>query len=150
MVKKLQKKIQKKPLHKKCKKKIPRALREQVWLQNIGKQFEYKCLVKWCQNRINPFDFNVGHDIPESKGGGTNINNLKPICNRCNLSMGNHYSINEWSKMGESIESTKSTESTESTKSAESAESTESTNETKSTKNIKKRPFLSWLKRFYR
>ena len=143
MVKKLQKKIQKKPL-KKCKKKIPRALREQVWLQNIGKQFEYKCLVKWCQNRINPFDFNVGHDIPESKGGGTNINNLKPICNRCNLSMGNHYSINEWSKMGESIESTESTKSTKST------ESTESTNETKSTKNIKKRSFLSWLKMFYR
>ena len=45
-----------------------------------------------------------GHNIPESHGGATNINNLKPICARCNLSMGNYYSIEEWSKMGQSIQ----------------------------------------------
>jgi hypothetical protein len=64
---------------------IPRALREQVWIQNIGKNFENKCLVEWCQNVMNVFDFHVGHNIPESKGGTTNINNLKPICARCNF-----------------------------------------------------------------
>jgi 5-methylcytosine-specific restriction endonuclease McrA len=80
---------------------IPRALREQVWIQNIGKQFEHKCLVEWCQNQINVFDFHVGHNIPESQGGATNINNLKPICARCNLSMGSQYSIEEWSKIGQ-------------------------------------------------
>ena len=80
---------------------IPRALREQVWIINTGKQFEHKCLVKWCQNQMNVFDFHVGHNIPESKGGSTNINNLKPICARCNLSMGSQYSIEEWSKIGQ-------------------------------------------------
>ncbi len=79
---------------------IPKALREQVWIQNVGQQFEHKCLVEWCQNKMNVFDFHVGHNIPESKGGATNITNLKPICARCNLSMGSQYSIEEWTKIG--------------------------------------------------
>jgi 5-methylcytosine-specific restriction endonuclease McrA len=83
---------------------IPRALREQVWLQNVGPNFEHKCLVDWCQNKMNVFDFHVGHDIPESQGGATNIKNLKPICARCNLSMGSQYSIKEWTKMGQKTE----------------------------------------------
>jgi 5-methylcytosine-specific restriction endonuclease McrA len=82
---------------------IPKALREQVWIQNIGKEFENKCLVEWCQNRMNVFDFHVGHNIPESQGGTTDIKNLKPICARCNLSMGSQYSIEEWSKIGETL-----------------------------------------------
>jgi len=80
--------------------KIPRALREQVWLVNFGKKFERKCLIDWCKNIINVFDFHVGHNIPESKGGTTTIENLKPICSRCNTSMSNNYSIEEWCKMG--------------------------------------------------
>ncbi len=89
--------IQKKKTH------IPRALREQVWLQNIGHTFEHKCIVEWCHNIINVFDFHVGHNIPESKGGATVLKNLKPICARCNLSMGNKYSISEWNKKGHRI-----------------------------------------------
>jgi 5-methylcytosine-specific restriction endonuclease McrA len=89
----------------KKKETIPRALREQVWIQNIGPQFEHKCLISWCQNIINVFDYHVGHNIPESKGGATNIKNLKPICARCNLSMGNKYSITEWAKLGNKSQS---------------------------------------------
>ena len=32
--------------------------------------------------------FHCGHVIPECKGGKTNLSNLKPICQTCNLSMG--------------------------------------------------------------
>ena len=96
MVKKI-KNVRKKKIN------IPRALREQVWLKNIGKKYENKCLIKWCQNKMNVFDFHVGHNIPESKGGATDIINLKPICARCNSSMSNNYSIEEWSKIGQKI-----------------------------------------------
>ena len=78
------------------KSKIPKALREQVWITSIGLKFEAKCKVKWCKNKINVFDFQCGHNIPESKGGKTNIQNLIPICGRCNISMGNHFTIDEW------------------------------------------------------
>ena len=75
---------------------IPKALREQVWLKYYNETFSNKCLVQWCTNKITPFTYHVGHNIPESRGGETNIRNLIPICAKCNLSMGNRYTINEW------------------------------------------------------
>ena len=81
------------------KKTIPKAVREQVWIQNFGKRFEHKCYVKWCKNKINVFNYQVGHDKPESKGGTLDINNIKPICARCNLSMSDNYTIEEWNKL---------------------------------------------------
>ena len=80
--------------------KIPKALREQVWLCYFGKKYETKCYINWCCNNINVFDFHVGHNIPESKGGSTILENLRPICSRCNLSMSNNYSIDEWNRFG--------------------------------------------------
>lgn len=78
--------------------RIPRALREQVWLVRVGPVFQSKCKVSWCTNTMNVFDFQSGHNIPESKGGKTDVSNLIPICSRCNLSMGNQYTISEWTK----------------------------------------------------
>ena len=90
-----------KPLQKKYKKKaIPRALKEQVWMQKAGHIFEIKCPIAWCDNHINAFNFHTGHNIPESKGGKTVLENLVPICDRCNTSMGDRYSIDEWNKLG--------------------------------------------------
>ena len=80
----------------KKKEKIPKAIREQCWLNTFGKQYEHKCYIRWCKNIINVFDFHVGHDKPESLGGTLDINNIKPICARCNLSMSNNYTIKEW------------------------------------------------------
>ena len=77
----------------KRKKNIPRALREQVWIQKCGKHFTVKCPISWCENDITCFDFHVAHNIPESKGGETNISNLYPICAKCNMSMNNNYTI---------------------------------------------------------
>jgi len=89
------------------KEKITAALREAVWIQKMGKVFEAKCPVVWCPNRITVFDFQSGHNIPESKGGKTNIDNLLPICARCNVCMGDRYTINEWSSMYMSSEKPK-------------------------------------------
>lgn len=80
--------------------RIPKALREQVWLTFVGKKYNSKCTVRWCKNEISVFDFHVGHNVPESKGGKTILENLRPICARCNLSMSNNYTIDEWNKLG--------------------------------------------------
>ena len=78
------------------KKTIPKSLRENVWLKHNGRVYETKCLTRWCQHRITVFDFQVGHNVPESKGGPTVLENLVPICSRCNTSMGNQYTFDEW------------------------------------------------------
>lgn len=76
---------------------IPKALRNTVWLNNCGQEFHFKCQVSWCQNVMTPFDFETGHNIPESKGGATTLDNLRAICSQCNKSMGNRYTIDEFS-----------------------------------------------------
>ena len=88
-----------KPLNKKKKERIPRGLREQVWISQFGKVFEHECYIHWCKNKINVWDFHVGHNKPESRGGTLSINNLKPICSRCNLSMSDNYTITEWEQL---------------------------------------------------
>jgi hypothetical protein len=76
--------------------KIPKALREAIWLKHYGRSFEGKCQTTWCSNTINAWDFQAGHNIPESKGGPTTLENLIPLCGRCNLSMSNTYTFQEW------------------------------------------------------
>ena len=78
------------------KQKIPKALREQVWLLKIGRKFDAKCNIVWCTNNMTVFDYQCGHNMPESRGGAMTVQNLVPICSRCNLSMGNKYTIDEW------------------------------------------------------
>tara|TARA_R110000803_G_scaffold75953_4_gene140319 strand:+ start:158 stop:448 length:291 start_codon:yes stop_codon:yes gene_type:complete len=78
---------------------IPKAIKEQVWLNHNGEVFKKSCYINWCNNIINTFDFHVGHDIPESKGGTLDMFNLRPICARCNSSMGNKYTIEEWQEL---------------------------------------------------
>jgi len=67
---------------------IPIALKIQVWDKCIGLEIgKHKCL---CCKTIDiiQMSFHCGHVIPECKGGKTNLSNLKPICQTCNLSMG--------------------------------------------------------------
>ena len=80
-------------LPKKKKRTIPNAIREQVWIRHNLKNFEACCYIYWCTNSIDVFNFHVGHDIPESKGGTLDLNNLYPICGKCNRSMSNNYTI---------------------------------------------------------
>ncbi len=80
------------------KQKIPSSLRQMVWIKYNNERFRSKCQVSWCKNIITPFTFEVGHNQPESKGGSTTLDNLMPICTSCNRSMGNNYSITEYSE----------------------------------------------------
>lgn len=75
---------------------IPIALKESLWMTKMGRVFEGKCKTTWCKNTITAFDFQAGHDVPESKGGPTTLENLIPICTRCNQSMGDRYTFKEW------------------------------------------------------
>jgi len=84
--------------------KIPKALREQVWLKHQGPVYSKKCPVKWCTNTMTAFNFDCGHDIPESKGGETILENLYPICRNCNLSMGNSYTLKEWNELSKPVD----------------------------------------------
>jgi 5-methylcytosine-specific restriction endonuclease McrA len=86
-----------KPKHPYRKKSIPAAVRQQVWLTYVGEHFKSKCKVRWCRNTITVFQFDCGHNVPESRGGTTTIDNLLPICSNCNGSMREHYTIDEWS-----------------------------------------------------
>ena len=98
---------------------IPVAFREQIWLRQMGKVFEGKCPTRWCQNTITVYDFQSGHNIPESKGGPTTPENLIPLCSRCNLSMGNRYTFDEWNKLSNvepALYKTQTTESSQSKK----------------------------------
>ena len=92
--------------------KIPKAVREQLWLRDVGKEFEAKCMTSWCKNRMTLFDYQCGHNIPESKGGATTIENLRPICSRCNASMNNKYTIDEWDKLAKPVTITKKSKCT--------------------------------------
>ena len=80
----------------KRKEKIPVKLREEVWVAKMGRVFEGKCPTTWCTTNITVFDFESGHNIPESKGGATTITNLVPLCPRCNRSMGAKFTFDEW------------------------------------------------------
>jgi 5-methylcytosine-specific restriction endonuclease McrA len=81
------------------KKPIPAALKQAVWIFYNGKIFESKCYTTWCQNCVNVFSFEAGHDVPESKGGHMSLENLRPICSSCNKSMGNRHTIAEFSNL---------------------------------------------------
>ena len=67
---------------------IPLAVKRVVWNTYIGEEVgKTKCL---CCNvtDITQMTFHCGHVVSENKGGPTTVDNLRPICSTCNLSMG--------------------------------------------------------------
>jgi len=68
-------------------KHINNTLKSLVWTDNYGEQYKVKCYV--CNSHeITPFHCHCGHIISLANGGTDKRNNLKPICDKCNLSMG--------------------------------------------------------------
>jgi len=80
------------------KKAIPKTVKKATWDKWIGKNVGVtKCLC--CEHQeIRQFEFHCGHVIAESKGGKTTVDNMRPICAQCNLSMGS-MDMNEFKKM---------------------------------------------------
>jgi hypothetical protein len=70
------------------KKTIPKALKKQVWDTWVGSSVgETNCLC--CgHEKVRQIEFHCGHIMAEVNGGKTNVENLRPICAQCNLSMG--------------------------------------------------------------
>ena len=70
------------------KKSIPLSLKALVWNKYIGEEKgtgHCQCCRK---NIIKQISFHCGHIISERNGGSTTLNNLIPLCQTCNLSMG--------------------------------------------------------------
>ena len=67
---------------------IPKKVRTDVWNTFIGPSIPiHKCLC-CLKTTICMTDFQVGHVVSEHDGGNLNIDNLRPICASCNISMG--------------------------------------------------------------
>ena len=64
---------------------ISKILKSKVWIKYIGKCYQSKCYNKYCINKMNVFNFHVRYNVPESKRGIAILENLRPICQFCNL-----------------------------------------------------------------
>lgn len=70
------------------KKTISQLMKRRVWAKHIGEEIgKHKCL---CCNMtdITQLTFNCGHIVAEANGGTLSVDNLLPICQSCNSSMG--------------------------------------------------------------
>ena len=67
---------------------ISLALKKLVWDEHIGLDIGRTKCVCCKTSEIIQISFHAGHIIAESKGGKTDVSNLKPICQNCNCSMG--------------------------------------------------------------
>jgi 5-methylcytosine-specific restriction endonuclease McrA len=72
----------------KKKRQIPATIKRLVWNKYIGESIgKNKCYC--CKlTDITQLSFHCGHVISENNGGKIDIDNLRPICQNCNSSMG--------------------------------------------------------------
>jgi len=82
----------------KNKKKIPQSVRIAVWDKYIGLTIGQKLCDICNTNNINQFNFHCAHVIAEINGGAATIENMRPICQSCNLSMGK-INLNDYTKL---------------------------------------------------
>lgn len=69
------------------KKIVPKVLKDLVWDMNIGRERGLgECYV--CSQELDSKKFHCGHIISEKNGGKIELNNLRPVCATCNLSIG--------------------------------------------------------------
>ena len=69
------------------KEKIPKAVRNSVWRIYFKNKITGLC--QCCKiEKISYASFHSGHIKSEKMGGSTSLENLRPVCMMCNLSMG--------------------------------------------------------------
>ena len=66
--------------------KIPKYIRDRLWEKTFGDKLHGKCCM--CDEKISMNNFEAGHKISRKNGGPDTINNLIPMCGRCNKSLG--------------------------------------------------------------
>jgi len=71
-----------------AKRAIPKQLRDLVWNTHIGHEVATAPCSCCERNPISMQEFHCGHVVAEARGGTTTVENLRPICAPCNLSMG--------------------------------------------------------------
>ena len=68
-------------------KNVSKALKNKVWDTYVGKEKGVgSCYC--CQSKIDSKHFECGHIVAKSAGGQDTIDNLRPVCDLCNKSMG--------------------------------------------------------------
>jgi len=70
------------------KKNIPKSLKRQVWDYWIGADLGTALCLCCKYQVIRQIEFHCGHVLAEANGGKLSVENLRPICAQCNLSMG--------------------------------------------------------------
>lgn len=63
------------------------SLRIAVWNTYIGEQVGQTLCPVCFTNPISQLKFHCGHVVSEKDGGPTTLDNLRPVCASCNLSM---------------------------------------------------------------
>ena len=84
------------PLHVR-RKNIPKHIKTLVWNKYVGSSVAEASCMCCREAKITCRSFHCGHVIAESKGGNMTINNLRPVCADCNLSMSTR-SMNEFTQ----------------------------------------------------
>lgn len=72
---------------KKVKEKIDKRLKEDLWIKYCGAKMQTSACLCCQKHEITIWNFHCGHVVAESKGGKTDIENLRPVCAACNQSM---------------------------------------------------------------
>lgn len=67
---------------------IPKKIRQLVWNNHIGELYGKHVCMCCKSTEISQMNFQCGHIISEYNKGTCTIDNLVPICNLCNTSMG--------------------------------------------------------------
>ena len=66
---------------------ISSTLKDMVWDKYVGKNIGISNCYLNCGNQIRQSNFECGHIISRKDGGPLSLNNLRPICSKCNKSM---------------------------------------------------------------